>query len=125
VRGRVTRQAKPAEALPRDSAGGAGRSAMLRAVRPKPAGEPGECGRRDAPGRDRAGGDAASDVDPNVTVMTGAFPAPGVNNLLSGTGRFAAARERARLSGAVRIHPDGMTATLSCIFVIDLYGPGQ
>jgi len=65
------------------------------------------------------------DVDPNVTVMTGAFPAPGTNNILSGTGRFAGARGRSRLSGAARIHPDGVTVTLNCIFVIDLDGPRQ
>lgn len=65
------------------------------------------------------------DVDPDVTVITGAFPAPGVNNILSGTGRFAGARGRVRLSGAVRIHPDGVTVTFNCIFTIDLYGPRQ
>jgi hypothetical protein len=65
------------------------------------------------------------DVDPNVTVITGAFPAPGTNNILSGTGRFAGARGRARLSGAVRIHPDGVTVTFSCIFIIDLDKPRQ
>jgi len=65
------------------------------------------------------------DVDPNVTVITGAFPAPGVNNILSGTGRFAAARGRVRLSGAVRPHPDGITLTFNCILVIDLYGPHE
>ena len=65
------------------------------------------------------------DVDPDVTVITGAFPAPGTNNILSGTGRFAGARGRVRLSGAVRIHPDGATVTFSCIFTIDLDKPHQ
>jgi hypothetical protein len=66
------------------------------------------------------------DVDPNVTVITGAFPAPGTNNILSGTRRFAGARGRVRLSGAVRPHPpDGLTTTFSCIFIIDLYRPSE
>lgn len=60
------------------------------------------------------------DVDPNVTVVTGAFPAPGVNNILSGTGRFAGRQGRARLSGAAYPREDG-SATLNCIFIIDLY----
>lgn len=65
------------------------------------------------------------DVDPNVTLITGAFPAPETNNILSGTGRFAGARGRARLSGAVKVHPDGVTVTFNCIYIIDLYGPRQ
>jgi hypothetical protein len=65
------------------------------------------------------------DVDPNVTMVTGAFPAPGTNNILSGTRAFEGARGRVRFSGAVRIHPDGVTVTFSCIFVINLYGPNE
>ncbi len=65
------------------------------------------------------------DVDPNVTLVTGTFPAPGVNNIVSGTGRFAGARGRVRLSGAARPHPDGVTVTFNCIFIIDLYGPRE
>lgn len=65
------------------------------------------------------------DVDPDVTLVTGAFPAPGSNNILSGTQRFAGARGRVRFSGAVRVHPDGATVTFSCIFIINLYGPNE
>ncbi len=61
-----------------------------------------------------------SDVDPKVQLVTGAFPAPGVNNVLSGTGRFKNAMGRVRLSGAAGDNPDG-TTTLNCIFVIELY----
>lgn len=66
-----------------------------------------------------------ADVDPDVTMVTGAFPAPGMNNILSGTRAFARARGRVRFSGAVRIHSDGLTVTFSCIFIINLYGPGE
>jgi hypothetical protein len=66
-----------------------------------------------------------ADVDPNMTMVTGAFPAPGMNNILSGTQAFARARGHVRFSGAVRIHPDGLTVTFSCIFIINLYGPGE
>jgi hypothetical protein len=60
------------------------------------------------------------DVDSNVTFITGAFPAAGVNNILSGTGRFAGAQGRVRLSGAFTADDAGK-ATLNCIFIIDLY----
>jgi hypothetical protein len=65
------------------------------------------------------------DVDPNVTMVTGAFPAPGTNNILSGTRAFTGARGHVRFSGAVRVHPDGLTVTFSCIFIINLYGPHE
>jgi hypothetical protein len=65
------------------------------------------------------------DVDPNVTLVTGAFPAPDSNNVLSGTHEFAKARGRVRFSGAVRIHPDNVTVTFSCIFIIDLDRPNE
>jgi hypothetical protein len=65
------------------------------------------------------------DVNPDVTMVTGAFPAPGSNNILSGTRRFEGARGRVLFSGAVRIHPDGNTVTFSCIFLIDLERPGN
>ena len=65
------------------------------------------------------------DVDPDATVVTGAFPAPGVNNILWGTGRSAGAGGRVRLSGAAKPHPDGVTFTLNCIFIIDLDGPAR
>ncbi|MGI9326317.1 MAG: hypothetical protein ACR2PZ_13930 [Pseudomonadales bacterium] len=59
------------------------------------------------------------DVDPAVGAVTGYFPAPGTNNILSGTGRFANATGRVRLSGAARDFGDG-TANLNCLFIIDL-----
>ena len=65
------------------------------------------------------------DVNPDVTMVTGAFPAPGTNNILSGTHAFARARGQVRFSGAVRIHPDNVTVTFSCIFIISLDGRGH
>jgi hypothetical protein len=60
------------------------------------------------------------DVDPSVEAISGSFPAPGTNNILSGTGRFAGRQGRVRLSGAFKDNGDG-TSTLNCIFIIDLY----
>lgn len=56
----------------------------------------------------------------DINVLSGYFPAPGANNILSGTGRFKNATGRVRLSGAVIDNFDG-TATLDCMFIIDLY----
>lgn len=60
------------------------------------------------------------DVDSDVTLVTGAFPAPGTNNIIYGTGQFSGATGHVRLSGAARDHGNG-TATLDCIFIIDLF----
>ena len=59
------------------------------------------------------------DVDASVGVVTGYFPAPGSNNIIAGTGRFADATGRMRLSGAALDFGDG-TANLNCLFIIDL-----
>ena len=59
------------------------------------------------------------DIDPNVGLVTGYFPAPDANNIIAGSGRFAGATGRMRLSGAALDYGDG-TANLNCIFIIDL-----
>ena len=54
-----------------------------------------------------------------INVLSGYFPAPDSNNVLSGTGRFRNATGRVRLSGAVQELGNG-EAILNCIFIIDL-----
>lgn len=61
---------------------------------------------------------------PNVTHLTGSIPAPGVNNVLSGTKRYRSATGQYRVSGAVDLSIPG-SERFNCIFILDLVLPGK
>ncbi len=57
---------------------------------------------------------------PDITHIVGDIPAMGTNSIVGGTGRFAGATGRVRLSGAVNMIDFPGAIGFDCIFIIDL-----
>jgi len=61
---------------------------------------------------------------PNVTHITGSITPPGVNSILSGTGRYKDATGQYRVSGAVNLSTPG-SEFFNCLFLLDLDLPNK